>query len=133
MSSAADTNLNILVTGPWASVEYGVCHNHAQPAKEFLKALDKKTYTQVMALFHRSTQGLISNEQQFKHEHGKIFCYKRRQIRISCFKIGRRWILLHGFYKKSPKWGRELKTAERLMHEHLEMENAANARENKQT
>jgi hypothetical protein len=49
--------------------------------------------------------------------------FKRFQVRVGCFQVGNRWLLTHGFIKKTHKWpNSELKRAERIMQEHLDRE-----------
>lgn len=67
--------------------------------------------------------GRISDPRKFKKLQGKLFEFKRFQIRVACFQIGNRWILTQGFVKKSDAWPRkEIERAEQIMEEHLARE-----------
>ena len=65
--------------------------------------------------------GDAPNPEQFKHVQGKLFEFKKHQIRVFCFRDGNSWILTNGYKKKRDRLDRkEVARAERVMHEHLE-------------
>ena len=72
-------------------------------------------------LFERmADHGRINNREQFKKVAGYIFEFKRHQIRIGCFQVGRTWFLTHGFIKKADEWpASELQKANDIRIEHL--------------
>ena len=118
--NGTDEDLTV-ATGDWGTVEYAVTGNGETPAREFIEALEPSELRKVAVLFDRMAQeGKINNSEQFKKVSGKIFEFKRHQIRIGCFQIGRTWFLTHGFRKKTTKWApSQLRRAERIRNEHL--------------
>ncbi len=114
----------VLVRGTLRTIEFAVCTSGDSPAREFLDNLDEADQRRLDVLFRRMAEtGKIFNLEQFKQVDGKIYEFKRFQIRLGCFQIGSRWLLTHGFIKKSPKWPmKELERAERIMEEHLRRE-----------
>jgi phage-related protein len=94
----------------------------AMPAKEFIKELDDGDKRKLDVLFRRMAEmGRIFNREQFKQVEGKIYEFKRYQLRIGCFQAEHRWLLTHGFFKKSDKWPKsEIDRAQRIMNEHLQ-------------
>jgi len=93
-------------------------------AKEFLEsgAAPEKDRARLRRWFQvMADQGVIRNEEAFKHEKGPIFGFKAFQIRIGAFRDGDSWFLTHGFTKKKDKWPpAELARAERIMLEHMD-------------
>ena len=54
---------------------------------------------------------------------GDIWEFKRHQVRIMCFQVGRRMVLTHGFRKKENRTPRrQIERAERIRAEHLRRE-----------
>ncbi|MFH0983410.1 MAG: type II toxin-antitoxin system RelE/ParE family toxin [Planctomycetota bacterium] len=94
------------------------------PAKLFIEDLDEPDQRKLDTLFRRMADtGKIFNREQFKQVAGKIYEFKRFQVRVGCFQVGNRWILTHGFIKKGEQWPRsELERAERIMNEQLARE-----------
>lgn len=116
----------IVARGKWGTVVCAVCSNGSIPAEGFLRELkDNKKGSpdraKMFALFKRMADvGTIRNKQQFKRVEGKIYEFKRHQVRVGCFQIGNSWVLTHGFIKKKDKWPRtEIDRAERIMKDHL--------------
>ena len=67
--------------------------------------------------------GTVRNPEQFKPVQGKIFEFKKHQIRVFCFREGDRWLLTNGYKKKKTKLDQgEIDRAERIMGEHLGQE-----------
>jgi hypothetical protein len=63
---------------------------------------------------------------KFKHVEGPLFAFKcdaadGRMIRFGCFRIGRRWLLAHGFYKPAQRrWpSSELNACYAVYNEHI--------------
>ena len=122
MSKDADSN--IVVRGNQRTIEYAICADGSMPAKEFIESLDESDQRKMAALFDRMAQhGNAPNPTQFKPVRGKIFEFKKHQIRVFCFRKGDRWLLTNGYKKKKDKLDQgEVERAERIMHEHLERE-----------
>ena len=122
MSKDADSN--IVVRGNQRTIEYAIRTNGSMPAKEFIESLDESDQRKMAALFDRMAQhGNAPNPTQFKPVRGKIFEFKKHQIRVFCFRKDDRWILTNGYKKKRNKLDRaEVDRAERIMREHLERE-----------
>lgn len=93
-------------------------------AKEYFDKLDLSERARFDALFRRmATTGTIRNTELFRKESENIYCFKRGQHRLACYRDGNALMLIHGFRKKSDKGirlKREIQTAERLRTEHLE-------------
>lgn len=112
----------VVYSGREFSIEYAVCLNEAMPARDFIEGqLNEREQRQLMALFTRLGDiGEIRNPQQFKKLEGKLWEFKRHQIRVACFQQGHRWILASAFRKKRDNWPRqEIERAQRIMQEHL--------------
>lgn len=122
MSKHADNR--IVVSGVARTIEYAVCSNGRMLAREFIESLDVSDQRKLDVLFRKmAATGQIFNCVQFKQVEGKIYEFKRHQVRVGCFQISRRWLLTHGFIKKGHNWPKsELKRAERIMIEHLTQE-----------
>jgi hypothetical protein len=122
--SEGDDRPEVLVRGNLRTIEYAVCSDRSMPAREFVECLDESDQRKLEVLFRRmADMGKIFNREQFKLVEGKIFEFKRFQIRIGCFQIGARWILTHGFKKKGDRWpDSQLVRANRIMAEHLARE-----------
>ncbi len=119
---ASEKDKTIAVVGPKRTIAFAVRANGSMPAKEFYESLDESQKRQVAVLFERmANEGVIRNREQFKKVRGEIFEFKRFQIRIGCFPVGRTWVLTHGFIKKSDDWKQaELDRANSIRCEHLE-------------
>jgi hypothetical protein len=91
--------------------------------KEYFEKLNPKEKAKFDVLFKRmAATGSIKNDLQFRKESDEIYCFKRGQHRLTCYRIGKTLMLIHGFRKKSDKGlrlKREIKTAERIRTEHL--------------
>ena len=118
--SKAPENL-IVVRGTWGEVRYAVRSNGRIPAETFIGGLTESEKRKVGALFRRLAEvGKIVNRQQFKKLEGYIWEFKKGQIRIGGFQIGRSWFLTHGFMKKRDDWPEaEVKRAKDIRKEHL--------------
>lgn len=123
MSEAAD-RARIVADGTMATIEYAVRSNGSMAAKEFIATLTETDQRRLAVLFKRLADiGRIMNREQFKRVEGPIWEFKRHQVRVACFQIGKRWLLTHGFRKKGDHWKpSELDRATRIMNEHLERE-----------
>ena len=85
MSKDADSN--IVVSGPWRTIEYAVCANGSMPAREFIEGLDESDQRKMATLFQRMAEhGNVPNREQFKPVRGKIFEFKKHRIRVFCFR-----------------------------------------------
>ena len=86
-----------------------------------LKLAEKAKF---QALFERMARdGRILNKEQFRKEAGNIYCFKRGQHRLACFREGRDLMLVYGFRKKSNKdkrSARHIAAAERIRTEYLD-------------
>lgn len=118
----AGTDRVAVVVGSFGTIECAITENGSVPAKDFLDSLDASSLRQLDTLFHRlADTGKIHNKEQFKKLSGRIYEFKRYQIRMGCFQIRNNWRLTHGFTKKDNKWPkRELDKAVRIMEEDLE-------------
>lgn len=91
------------------------------PAREFVEEqLDDRNQRKVAVLFQKmADSGQIRNTEQFKHVKGRIYEFKRGQVRIGCFQGGRKWFLTHGFFKQASRWPPpELQRADNIRAEH---------------
>jgi Phage derived protein Gp49-like (DUF891) len=93
-------------------------------AKEYFDSLKDPERAKFAVLFERmASTGTIHNEEHFRKESDNIYCFKRGQHRLACFRQGRDFMLVHGFRKKSDKdkrLKRHIETAERLRTEYLD-------------
>ena len=119
-----DADRPIVVRGSLRTIEYAVCANGSMPAKDFIESLDESGQRKMATLFDRMAKhGNAPNPKQFKPVRGKIFEFKKHQIRVFCFRKGDRWLLTNGYKKKTDKLDQgEIDRAERIMREHLERE-----------
>ena len=122
MSKDADSS--IVVYGNQRTIEYAIRTNGSMPAMEFVEGLSDSDQTKMAVLFDRMAQhGNAPNPKQFKPVRGKIFEFKKHQIRVFCFRKGDRWLLTNGYKKKRDRLDQgEVDRAERIMGEHLERE-----------
>lgn len=122
MSKDADST--IVVRGNLRTIEYAIRANGSMPAKEFIEGLSVPDQAKILVLFRRmADKGDVPNREQFKLVEGKIFEFKKQQIRVFCFRKGDRWLLTNGYKKKRDKLDRsEIDRAQRIMQEHLERE-----------
>jgi len=120
MSEEPD-RVEVVVRGAMRTIEYAVCANGSSPARGFIESLDERDQRRLDVLFRRMADtGKIFNREQFKQVKGKIYEFKRYQVRVGCFQVQSSWILTHGFVKKSPRWPKsEIERAERIMSEEL--------------
>jgi hypothetical protein len=120
MAGRAETRL--AENGDWGTVEYVVLRNGQCPAEEFVSALEVSDKAKLARLFQKmATVGRIANEEKFKKESGEIYGFKSFQIRIGCFRVGRAWLLTHGFRKKRNHWPKsELERADAIRNEYCE-------------
>lgn len=109
-----------VATGFWGIVAFACRPNGTLPAEEFYNELSLGNQAKVMNLFRRMADaGVIRNRKKFKQVEGDIFEFKSSRVRISCYRDGNHWYLLHGFDKKSDNWPEgELIKARHLLVEH---------------
>ncbi|QDT52429.1 hypothetical protein Pan44_04400 [Caulifigura coniformis] len=112
--------IEIVAKGPVRTIAFAECRS-GKPAKDFLEGLDPAQERKLRALFKiTANHGESGNEQKFKKERGKIWAFKRDQMRVACFRQGNTFFLTHGFLKKEDRWPTaELDRADRIMQEHL--------------
>ena len=122
MSKDADST--IVVRGNQRTIEYATCANGSMPAKEFIEGLSERDQRKILALFRRmADKGNVPNTEQFKLVEGKIFEFKKQQIRVFCFRKDDRWLLTNGYKKKRDKLDRsEIDRTQRVMREHVKRE-----------
>ncbi len=91
------------------------------PAKEFIATLLPQERVSLVALLnHMAQEGRIWNRKQFKKVRGKIFEFKKGQVRLFAFQVGRTWFLTNGYKKKKdPLDPKEIDRAEDIREEHL--------------
>jgi phage-related protein len=93
-------------------------------AQTYFSQLSQAEQAKFEVLFElMASQGRIRNPEHFRKESGNIYCFKRGQLRLTCFSEGPDWMLVHGFRKKTNKdkrLKREIDMAERIRTEHLE-------------
>jgi hypothetical protein len=106
--------------GSWGLVAFACRRNKTLPAEEFYDGLPLSDQAKVMSLFRRMAEaGRIINREKFKQVEGDIFEFKSFRARISCYRDGNSWYLLHGFDKKGDKWPEgQLIRARNLLVEH---------------
>lgn len=92
---------------------------HARIYLDQVAALDERI--QVLRRCERlAATGAIPNREHFRMVVAPIFEIKAHQARISCYRRGQVWFLLHGFTKKKDVWPpQELERAQRILTEHL--------------
>ena len=119
MSRDAETTL--VVEGAACRIEYAVRLNGSMPAKEFIANLLPQERASLAALLNYMTQeGRIWNRDQFKKVRGKIFEFKKGQVRLFTFQVGRSWLLTSGYKKKKGRLDpKEIDRAERIRDEHM--------------
>src|SRR4051812_46446568 len=102
MAERPDTRV---AAGTWGDVRYARRLNGCRPAKEFYESCSQKNRAKLNSLFQWiANQGSIPNWEKFHQVEGDIFELKSHLIRISCYRAGFCWFLLHGFIKKSKYW-----------------------------
>jgi hypothetical protein len=113
-----------ILSGEHAALWWAAGISRRFRAKEYFDKLDPAERAKFDALFRRmATTGTIRNTEHFRKESENIYCFKRGQHRLACYREGNELMLIHGFRKKSDKGmrlKREIQTAERLRTEHLE-------------
>ena len=120
MSKEADRPA-VVVRGTMRTIEYAICANGSMPAREFIEGLDDSDQRKLAVLLRRMAEhGSVPNREQFKHVQGKLFEFKKHQIRVFCFRHGDSWILTNGYKKKEDRLRpAKIRQAERIMGEHL--------------
>lgn len=95
-----DTNL--VYTGVRFRIEFAVLVDGSMPAKTFFLEQMPQNQAKMMALFKRlGDAGVIKNHEHFKKLSGDFFEFKSFQIRMPCYFLpGRRVVITHGFIKK---------------------------------
>lgn len=112
----------VVARGAARIVEYARAANGSYPAKEFVDSRPARDQRRLAVLFQRlADTGKINNREQFKRLSGKIWEFKRGQIRVACFQVKDRWRLTNGVIKKSDKWKKsDIERARRIMTEDLD-------------
>lgn len=107
-------------SGAWGTVAYAKDSKESMAAKEFFNGCQASDKAKLRALFLRlADHGGIPNRQKFRQVEGEVFEVKCHQIRISCYRSGYVWFLLHAFVKKQDRWPKpEVERSMRLMNEH---------------
>ncbi len=115
-----DAEGKIVARGGARTIEYAVAANGSSPAEAFVEGLSPGDHAKLLALLKRmADHGTIPNREQFKKIRGKIFEFKKHQIRVFCFQEGNRWLLTNGYLKQKDRLHRgEIDRAERIMAEH---------------
>jgi len=93
----------VLYQGKFYTVELAVTANARCPAKKFLQELSKVDREKILRVIRRLADvGKLANREQFKKIEGEdFFEFKNFQIRMPCYLLGpRRLIITHGFIKK---------------------------------
>ena len=113
---------NLIIKRTWGEVRYAVRSSGKMPAKKYLESLGKENRFRLEVLFERmATFGKIASKQKFRKLKDEIWEFKSRQHRMPCFQASNRWILTHGFLKKSGKTPKkEIERAIVIMKEHIE-------------
>ncbi len=113
---------NLIIKRTWGEVRYAVRSSGKMPAKKYLESLVKEDRFRLEALFERmATFGKVKNKEKFRKLEDEIWEFKSGQHRLLCFQVSNRWILTHGFLKKSGKTPRkEIERAIVIMREHTE-------------
>ncbi len=119
-----DADRSIVVRGSLRTIEYAMRANRSTPARDFIEGLDESDQRKITVLFRRmADKGNVPNREQFKCVRGRIFEFKKHQIRVFCFCERDRWLLTNGYKKKKDKLDRsEIDRAERVLQERLERE-----------
>lgn len=115
----------VVCRGARCTIEYAVRRNGTVPARDFIEQeLTVPERARLFALFqYLADSGRNTNPQQFKKLEGRLWEFKRHQIRVACFQDGNRWILVSGFRKKEDRWRKsEIERAHGIMEEHLHRE-----------
>jgi hypothetical protein len=93
-------------------------------AKDYYDKLKLTEQAKFDVLFERmAKEGRILNKEHFRKESDCIYCFKRGQHRLACFRDGRDLMLVDGFRKKSDKDKRlirNIEAAERIRSEYLD-------------
>jgi len=122
---SGDADRTVVIRGAMRTIEYAVCSNASMPAREFIEdELSQAEQATLLALFKRmADHGSVPNREQFKVVRGKLFEFKKHQIRVFCFRKDDRWLLTNGYRKKKDRLDRgEVERAERIMDAHLQRE-----------
>ena len=116
----AETDDSLVAVGSWGQLCYAVRSDKSMPAKEFYAGLSKGDQAKLNTLFKRmADEGRICNRVKFKQVQDDLFAFKVFRIRVSCYRSGQCWFLLHGFEKKGDDWPNgELIRALNLLKEH---------------
>jgi hypothetical protein len=112
-------------------------------ARDFLVDELGQDAAQVLPLFAEVAEtGRTHNSAKFSPERGEIHAFKttikNKLVRIPCFRISNRWLLLFGFFKKGAQKGRgkwrqeDLDKADNIRLEHMEVERLQREREQRQ-
>ena len=121
---SGDDDTSVAVHGRERTIQYAIRGNGSMPAKKFIEGLSAGEQAKVAVLFKKMAgTARIWNTTQYKKVEGNIWEFKRHQIRVMCFQVGKRLVLTHGFRKKVDRTPRsEIKRAERIREEHSRRE-----------
>jgi hypothetical protein len=114
----------LLEPGPACTLSWVAGASGKFRAKEYFDSLNDSDRAKFHVLFERMARdGVIKNEQLFRKESDDIYCFKRGQHRLACFREGRDMMLVYGFRKKTNKdtrLRRDIEKAERIRAEYID-------------
>lgn len=110
----------VVAEGARACVAFAVRPDGSVPAQEHIESLEKSDQNKLIYLFKRfAVSGEFTDRTRFKKLDGDLYEFKSGQQRISCYRHGNLWFLLHGFTKKQDNWPKgQLEQAKNLLWEH---------------
>jgi hypothetical protein len=113
-----------ILSGERCSLWWAAGSSNRSRAQEYFDNLKLAEKAKFDVLFERmGRDGEIKNPEHFRKESDNIYCFKRGQHRLACFRQGKDLMLVHGFRKKSDKdkrLKREIEIAERIRTEYLD-------------
>ena len=117
----ATDDIHIVVSGRMRTIEFAVLADGKMPAKAFYESLDARDRDRLFVVFaHVANEGevgikssVFGKEEKFPPDinggNGRLWAFKDKthrrpgggigMLRIGCFRMGNRWILLDGFWK----------------------------------
>lgn len=97
----------VLYEGDSHSIELAITEDGECPAKDFLDGLPEGKKAQVLRIIKRLADlGKIHHREQFKKVEDDFYEFKYFQIRMPCFFLpNRRVVITHGFIKKGDRIG----------------------------
>lgn len=119
MHEKSETSL-VAARGNWGFVLYAPRADGSVPARDFYQSCQRQDQAKLNTLFqYLAEMGWLSHPQKCKVLEGELCELKSHQHRVSCYRVGRCWYLLHGFVKKQDHWPRgELQHAQNLLSDH---------------